>query len=66
MKPFQYLIIWTPTEKEIESGKKAKIIVEGKWLLAPDEKTVGLLAGHEVPEEYLNSLEQLQVLIRPF
>lgn len=66
MKPFQYVIVYQPTEKEKKDGKKSEIVVDLKTILAADEKTAMLLAGRAIPENFIDKLNQLDVYVRPF
>jgi len=65
-KLFQYVIIFEPTDKEIKEGLKAKIIKDVVNVLAAEEKNVAILAAREIPAEYLDKLEQINIAIRPF
>ena len=65
-KLFQYVIIFEPTDKEIKEGLKAKIIKDVVNVLAAEEKNVAILAAREIPAEYLDKLEQINIAICPF
>ena len=66
-KLFQYAIIWHPTEKEAkDDGKKSKVIVEPKIILAQDANSAALSAAMEIPAEYKETLEQVEIAMRPF
>lgn len=66
MKLFEYAIIYKPTSKEAEKGVEAKLVVAPKTLLADTQQNALLLAAREIPKEYLNKLNQVEVAIRPF
>lgn len=66
MKIFQYAVILNPTEKEAEEGIQAKLIVEVKTVLAADQNGAVVLAGRDIPAEYLDKLNRLEVAVRPF
>lgn len=63
---FQYAIIWNPTEKEAEDGKKAKLIGEIKSVLAKNAAEVNVIAARAIPEEYLEELDQISIAVVPF
>lgn len=65
-KLFEYVVLWHPTEKESKDGKKSSIIVPKKEVLVADDKTAFILANREIPETYLDQLDQVEVIVRPF
>lgn len=65
-KLFQYAVLWHPTEKEVKDGQKSKIIVSPTNILAANEKQVGMKAVMEIPVDYKDQLEQVEVLVNPF
>jgi len=65
-KLFQYAVLFHPTEEEKKVDEKSKVIVELTTVLAVDEKTAAILAGRDIPEEYLDKLDQVEVAIRSF
>lgn len=65
-KLFQFAAIWTPTTEERKEGKREKLVVPVSTVLANDQQTATILAGREIPKEYLDSLDQVQVVVRPF
>lgn len=66
-KLFQYAVLFHPTEKEItDNNKSSKIIIDLTTVLELDEKTVAIKAHRAIPEEYLDKLEQVEVIIANF
>lgn len=66
-KLFQYAILWHPTEKQIkEEGLKSKLIVDLKTILASDQSSANMAAAMDVPNEYRETLDQVEIAIRPF
>ena len=65
-KLFQYAVLWHPTVKEIEDGKKSKVIVEPKTILANDQQSAAMSAAMEIPAEYKAQLDQIEIAMRPF
>jgi len=67
MKLYQYAILWHPTEEQHnKEGKQSKVVVDIQTVLAKDERTALLTAGRMIAAEYLDQLEQIEVVIRPF
>lgn len=62
-KVFEYLILLHPSEDE---KGKTKVIVEKTTLLASDLDVAKTLVARAIPEEFLEELENVEVLIRPF
>lgn len=58
--------MWNPTVDQAKDGKKAKVIQEIKSVMAKDQAQVTLLAAREIPKEYLEDLDQIQIAVRPF
>jgi hypothetical protein len=66
-KLFQYAVLWHPTEKQMkEEGLKSKLIVNLKTILASDQSSANMAAAMDVPNEYRETLDQVEIAIRPF
>lgn len=65
-KLFQYVIFWKPTKEQEKQGQKAEIIVPLKSILAKDKDTVNIIASRDIPEQYINQLDQIDIAVRPF
>ncbi len=64
---FQYAILWHPTEKQSkDEGLKSKVLQEPKIVLAADQSSAALSAAMEIPAEYKEKLDQVEIVIRPF
>ncbi len=67
MKLFQYAILWHPTEKQTkDDGAKSKVLVEVSTILAKDEKSATMSASTNIPAEYKEQLDQVEIACRPF
>ena len=67
LKLYQYAIFYTPTEEEVKDKKVGPtIITDVKSIVASDEKEVTIRVAREIPEEYLDRLENVVIAIRPF
>lgn len=72
MKLFQYSILFIPKDRGFsKNGKnltidKAQILKEPTSVLACDEKSALLIAARQIPEGYLDRLDEIEVALRPF
>lgn len=66
VKLYQYAAIYHPTKAEAEDGEKPKVIVEPTTLLAKNEQVASMMVVREIPEEYADRLENVDIAIRPF
>lgn len=68
-KLFEYAVLFHHKAKKVEGvehTQTADLIVDVKRLIAKDDKTVAMLAARAIPEEYLDKLDQCEIIIRPF
>lgn len=66
-KLFLYALVWHPTDKQTkDDGAKSKVIKEITHLLANDDNTAFKMAAMQIPTEYKDQPEQVQIIIRPF
>lgn len=66
-KLFQYAILFHPTKKEIEEGGlKPKVVVDLKTILSETQESASMAAAMDIPSEYKDQLNQIQIAIRPF
>jgi hypothetical protein len=67
---FEYCVIYHPkeTKKQEEDGiiLKSELIRGITQILAKDDKEVAILAAREIPEKYIESLDRVEIKIRPF
>lgn len=70
MKLFEYAIIHHAkrTKKHDDEGTEPqhKVLKVITSVLAKDEREVLLLAAREIPAEYTERLDQIEVAVRPF
>lgn len=65
-KIFEYIIFWQPDQEEAKKGVKAEMITPIKTVLATDIEKANILASREIPEKYLDQLDQVTIAVRPF
>jgi len=66
-KLFQYAIICHPTEKQVkDDGAKSKLVKALDTILATDDKSVLMTAAMNIPAEYKDQLDQVEIVVRPF
>lgn len=67
-KLFEYaILVHTDTKDAKKTGSaRTKLLSEVNHIVATDEKQAAILAAREIPEQYLNNLDNVEVLIRPF
>jgi hypothetical protein len=67
LKLYEYAVIQQPKldkdGHEIESGK---VIVEPTSELAKDEQQATLLAARAIPDEFIEDLDRITLVVRPF
>ena len=62
MKLFEYVIIHNDEEND-----KTTLLTEGiQTIMADDDKTASMKIAREIPEEYVDRLSEVEVVIRPF
>ena len=69
-KLFEYTVIYNPKPRKDANGNdttpKSELVIEPKWRLADSDKQVAMIAAREIPEQYLDKLDEVEVIIRPF
>lgn len=67
---FKYAIIHQPKETKDAQGndttRPAKVLVEPTHILARDEKEAGITAARQIPDEYLDKLDEVEIALGPF
>ncbi len=68
-KLFEYAVLFHPKAKKVGDDTvtdPSTIIVEVKRVISNDEKAVAIMAARDIPDTYLDKLEQVEIAIRPF
>ena len=67
---YEYIVLYHPREKKDSDGnvikQDSKLLVGISQLLASSDREVGMIAARKIPDEYLDELEQVEVVVRSF
>ena len=67
MKLFEYAVLLHPEkDKEQKDIGKTEVLRPVSTILAKDEKQVGMIAAREIPNEHMDHLERVEIIVRPF
>lgn len=70
MKLYEYAVIFNPiaTKEQNDNGEKPKsvLIVDVKRVLSNSEKEAAMLAARDIPEQYTDKLDRVEIALRPF
>ena len=65
-KIFEYAVLFHPKTKKEGASEPSKLIVDVARMVASNDKEVAIKAAREIPEQYLDKLDQVEIAIRPF
>lgn len=68
-KLFEYAVLYHPKVKKVdgeEVREKSSVLVDVTRVLASDDKEVAILAARGIPAPYMDKLEQVEIVVRPF
>jgi hypothetical protein len=68
-KIFEYAVLHHPKPHKVGDltvTDPSEIVVDVQRIVAVDEKAVGIRAAREIPEKWLDKLDDLEIAIRPF
>ena len=70
MTLFEYIIIHRPptTQQDRDAGKKAKpvVLVDLKRVFAEGQQQANMMAVRDIPSEFVDKLEEVDIVLRPF
>ncbi len=67
LKLFEYAMLLHPEiDQEGKEKGKTEMLKSPSTALAKDDKQVGILAAREIPQEHLEHLERVEIIVRPF
>ncbi len=69
-KLFEYAILYHPgqTKADRDAGQDTKSVIlkPPTTVIAGDETAVRTIAAREIPQDYLDKLDKVEVVVRPF
>lgn len=69
-KLFTYAVLFHPRPLRDAGGNDttppSQILIKPTEVLAQDDKTVAMIATRQIPEEYADKLDLVEVIVRPF
>lgn len=63
---YEYVAIWHPTVDEAKEGKKSIMVLPMTQFLAKEEKAVFMHVVKQLPAEWNDKLDQIDIVIRSF
>jgi hypothetical protein len=67
---YEYAIIHHPKVKRQKDGEeiveRSKLIQDVQRVLASTPEEVSIIAAKAIPDEYMDKLEQVEIVVRPF
>lgn len=69
-KLYEYAVLYHPKPKKDAEGnevrEKSQLVVPVKHVIADSDQEATIVAAREIPEDHLDKLEQVEIVIRPF
>ena len=65
-KLFEYVLLHHAPKKKDEERGRTHLLYGPMTIIARDEREVGIRAATEIPAAYLDKLDEVEILIRPF
>lgn len=68
-KIYEYAVLYHPKPRKVGDDTvtdPSVLIVDVKRVIATKEEEVAMKAAREIPEEYLDKLDLVEIAIRPF
>lgn len=69
-KLYEYALLYHPKPEKDAAGKdiqaKSSIIKVPVMVLANSPEEVGILASRAIPDEFIDKLEDVEIIVRPF
>lgn len=64
---FMYAVLLHPKKKKDDDYEgETKILVEPDIILAKDERQAGIKVARKIPEDQLDNLDRIDILVKPF
>ena len=69
-KLYEYAVLYhpRPTKEQRDAGEEVNstVIVAPTTVLAKDEKLAAMVVARAIPQDYVDKLAQVEIVIRPF
>jgi hypothetical protein len=69
-KLYEYAVIHHPKAKKDVAGNeepvKSRVVTDVTRILAGGPEEVSIVAARSIPEEFLDRIEQVEIVVRPF
>jgi len=68
-KIYEYAVLYHPKARKVGDETvtdPSTILVDVKRVISNDDKSVAIMAAREIPEGFLDKLDQVEIAIRPF
>lgn len=69
-KLFEYAVLYHPKVVKDAQGNETQgpdqILTRPEFVLAKDDKEVAMRAARAIPDSYLDKLDQVEIVVRPF
>jgi len=67
LQPFEYMVFVQPKrDKDGEVVEPGEIVIERTTVLRPSESQVEMVASRAIPDKYMDQLDRVRVVVRPF
>lgn len=67
---FEYAVLYhpKPSKAQLDAGTtpKSEVLLEPKSCLATSKDQVAILAARAVPQEFVDKLDEIEIIVRPF
>lgn len=63
---FEYYVAYIPSDEERKKGETEKLVLSVRSAFAASEQAIVMAASREIPDEYADKLDRLEVRVRPF
>lgn len=66
-KLFEYVVLFNPSPDEDRDERETpEVVVDLKRVLARSAEEVTIRAAREIPDDYMDRLDEVEIAVRPF
>jgi len=68
-KIFEYAVLYHPKPHKVGDDSvtdPSLLVIDVKRVIANKDSEVAIMAARDIPTEYLDKLEQVEIVVRPF